>query len=104
MECCLQDVAQRACEHCRVIELFCKSVLTAQRQSVTTSIAELGHGRRLEKVFSALVSKVFEYDWQRLLRPMPRPRSSVSSSTRSTLQKKTELYAGLLCVVLPAKA
>ena len=48
------------------------------------------YGREHAKAFSALMSWVFECDWQQLFRPMMRRKSFVNSSTQRRLRKKTE--------------
>ena len=91
-KCCLAGGARKACERCPAIELSCKSAWTARPQSGTTFIAGPEHGREQAKAFSTLVRRGFERDWQRPFRPMPRPGSSIDSSTRRGLRQKTESY------------
>src|SRR5215204_3660585 len=103
MACCLPDDARKVCGRCHAIELFCKSVSTAQLPTGTICIADAEHGYEHEKVFSVLVPKAFACDWQRLFPRTRKPKSFVSSSTKSRLQRKTESYAGSRCVVLRAE-
>ncbi|HET6176379.1 MAG TPA: radical SAM protein [Candidatus Sulfotelmatobacter sp.] len=95
--------ARKPCERCPTIELFCKSVWTALRRTGTTSIVAPDHGRERAKGFSTLVSRGFACEWRRLFRPMPKPGSSVNSSTKRRLRTKTGSYAGSLCGAPPAK-
>src|SRR6266550_9603559 len=103
MERYLQGAEVKACERCPAIESSCKSVWTARHQTGTICIADPEPGREREKVFNALVSMGFVYDWQRPFRPMQRVRSFVNSSTTTRLLQKTESYAGSRYVVVRAK-